>query len=202
MKLILIIIFSVLFGSALAQEILEIKPRGSSVLIIAKDTLEVKNIGFPILKEKPIRGIYMNHQEFLYNKPRTVENFKVVKEKRFHKSWKGTYSFYPVKIKRSRKIRCWGFFDGNNFYVNHLDEYFPIEIIDSEFFFYAYGIPNYDFANVAAYTGTLLGGAVSIAATESAINKAKNQRVYYQFDPGTGRAKPKKLISEDGTVEH
>ena len=101
------------------------------------------------------RGVYKTFEEFKNNTPNTEDQFYVDKKERKRKNWKGTYSVTPRFEEGGKKIKyIWGFCDGEQAYVFHQKEFFPIEKTENSQLFFGYGVKK----------GSVKGGGVALAA--------------------------------------
>jgi len=131
-----------------------------------------------------IKGAYKTFNEFILNKPSIIDPFYVKYKARKHKAWKGTYSLTPRFSETNKRIKkIWGFYDGNNAYILHQSEFYPIKIENGQ-----YSFIGYDFIdNSGATSAGVMGGAIGAGIYGAvALSKAKSKKIKYTIDKATG----------------
>jgi hypothetical protein len=153
-------------------------------------------------KEELKRGIYYTYEDFKNNTPDTIDAFYVVKKERKRKNWKGTYSLTPRFAEGGKKIKhIWGFCDGEQAYIFHQKEFFPIEKTETNHVFFGYAqkrgsvkgggaiIAGVEVAGSIPYFGFIIGapifltGGIIAASTASSYKKDK---IEYLINPRNG----------------
>ena len=133
-----------------------------------------------------VKGAYETFHEFVTNNPAIIDSFYVKSKERNHKSWVGTSNLIPKYAETNKKIKhIWGFCDGEQAYVMHQGEFFPISVIGDQYKFIGYDIIDNGGATAAAVLGGAIGGGIYSAA---AISKAKKNKTLYTIDRETGLA--------------
>lgn len=154
-----------------------------------------QEIDLPIFKETPKRGIYRTFDEFLYNNPGIIDSFFVESKTRMSENWEGTQTFTPrFRVNNMKVKNVWGFSDGDQVYIFHQVEYFPLEIKINQIIFSGFGaIDNSDAVN-AALVGGLIGSGIYAATT---LANAKKQKIDYIIHPVSGKIYDKYFITDE-----
>ena len=152
-----------------------------------------------ILREAPRRGLYYRYDQFLANRPDTVSPFRVDTIRRGFKSrlaetrWQGVARVRPEITnwhgKRPVAADLWGFCDGQQAYVRHDNQFFPL-MRQGDFFTFVGEAP-FDQIHAAAQAqaqrrAMVLAGAIGVAVSSTNVPDHTAEPTAYGLDLTTG----------------
>jgi len=172
----------------------------SSLLLVLPVFSQENDFDFPILKEKPKRGIFKTYKDFILNQPSTADSFYIELKPRKTNDWEGTVSVIPRYAKNNRKIKnIWGFSDGQFVFIFHQIDYFQLEIVNNEITFFGYGMLDNSGVTTMGVVSGALGAGI---AHQKAMDRIKNQKIKYFIDLSTGKIKSSlKEYNKFGTLK-
>ena len=147
---------------------------------MGQSTIRDHKIHSAIVNNNLVRGGYANYFEFLNNAPSVRDSFYVEWEQRTNPQWVGTKKVIPRLVRNDRKVKkIWGFSDGNQVFIFHQVEFFPVVIDSDQPYFYGYDLMDDQGATNAAMWGGAIGSTIY-------ASNAKKRRIRYEIDLFTG----------------
>ena len=162
-----------------------------------------RRVAAAILREAPRRGLYHRYEQFLANRPDTIAGFRVDTIRRRFKSelaavkWQGVARLRPEITKvsgpRLEAAELWGFCDGQQAYVRHDKQFYPLNR-QSTFFTFVGEAP-LDPVHAAALAQAqtqngLMFGLVGAALTQTRVPDHSAEPMAYGLDLRTGALGP------------
>lgn len=134
-----------------------------------------------------VKGLYLSFAEFIDNSPRGTDQFYEETKNRSGTAWEGTQSITLHLNETDRKIsNVWGYCSGENQYIQHQGDYFPIIKRQDSLLFEGYAQVQKD----DWYTGEYQNPADAKRAKSNAIDQARLKRHYFFIDTQTGTVHP------------
>ncbi len=141
-----------------------------------KNNRIIDELNFPIINQKPKKGIYRTFIDFLFNDPDQNEDFFLERTPRYRTGWEGTYRIFPKYVKNKKNINnIWGICSEDSIYIQFDGDLFPVFRNDKIFSFEGYYmVPS------SVSSARIFIGAWSPTVVE------RSQRIIYKINLLTG----------------